>query len=104
MTEDVEIKLHNKLSDLASVNQALTEFAWQHGLSDNVLHDLSLALGEILTNVISYGYTDGGEHEITVRLSIESGEIESTSRMTASRSIHWKFPRPTRQSPWRNGP
>ncbi len=75
MTEDVEIKLHNKLSDLASVNQALTEFAWQHGLSDNVLHDLSLALGEILTNVISYGYTDGGEHEITVRLSIESGEM-----------------------------
>ncbi len=76
MTEHVEIKLHNKLSELASANQALTEFGRQHGLPDNVLHDLNLALGEILTNIISYGYTDSGEHEIAVRLSVEPGEMK----------------------------
>ena len=75
MTEHVEIKLHNKLSELASANQALTEFGRQHSLPDTVLHDLNLALGEILTNIISYGYTDSGEHEISVRLSIEPGEM-----------------------------
>jgi serine/threonine-protein kinase RsbW len=75
MTNDVEIKLRNKVSELTKANQALTEFGMQHGLSDNVMHDLSLALGEILTNIISYGYTDSGEHEITIRLSVESGEM-----------------------------
>jgi len=75
MTEPVEIKLHNKLPELASASQALAEFGRQHGLPDSVLHDLNLALGEILTNIISYGYTDSGEHEITVRLSIEPGEM-----------------------------
>jgi sigma-B regulation protein RsbU (phosphoserine phosphatase) len=75
MTNDVEIKLRNKISELTKANQALTEFGMQHGLSDNVMHDLSLALGEILTNIISYGYTDSGEHEITIRLSVESGEM-----------------------------
>ena len=75
LPEHVEIKLHNKLSELASANQTLTEFGRQHGLSDSVLHDLSLALSEILTNVISYGYT-GGEHEITVRLSVKPGEMQ----------------------------
>ena len=75
MTEDVEIKLHNKLSELASANQTLTEFGRQHGLADNVLHDLNLALGEVLTNIISYGYTGSGEHEITVRLSLKPGEM-----------------------------
>ncbi|MEA2660208.1 MAG: phosphoserine phosphatase RsbU/P, partial [Candidatus Binatota bacterium] len=75
MTEHVEIKLHNKLSELASANQTVTEFGQQHGLPDSVLHDFNLALGEILTNIISYGYTDSGEHEITVRLSIEPGEM-----------------------------
>lgn len=75
MTEDVEIKVHNKLSALTSANQTLTEFGRQHRLPDNVLHDLNLVLGEILTNIISYGYTDGGEHEITVRLTVESGEM-----------------------------
>ncbi len=75
MTEHVEIQLHNKLSELASANQTVTEFGQQHGLPDSVLHDFNLALGEILTNIISYGYTDSGEHEITVRLSIEPGAM-----------------------------
>jgi anti-sigma regulatory factor (Ser/Thr protein kinase) len=75
MPEHVEMKLHNKLSELALANQTLTEFGRQHGLPDGVLHDLKLALEEILTNVISYGYTDSREHEIRVRLSIEPGEM-----------------------------
>jgi phosphoserine phosphatase RsbU/P len=75
MPEDVEISVHNKLSELASANQTLTQFGRKHGLPDSILHDLNLALGEILTNIISYGYTDSGEHEITVRLSIGPGEM-----------------------------
>ena len=75
MPEHVEIKLHNKLSELAAASLALTEFGRQHDLTDSVLHDLNLVLGEILTNTISYGYTDSGEHEITVRLSVEPGEV-----------------------------
>jgi sigma-B regulation protein RsbU (phosphoserine phosphatase) len=75
MLEPVEIRVHNKLSELDSANQALTEFGRRHGLPESVLHDLNLIVGELLTNIISYGYTDDGEHEITVRLSVESEEI-----------------------------
>ena len=75
MPEHLEIKLRNQLSELASANHTLSDFGRQRGLPDNVLHDLNLALGEILTNIISYGYTDSEEHEITVRLSVESGEM-----------------------------
>jgi anti-sigma regulatory factor (Ser/Thr protein kinase) len=57
------------------VNETLTEFGRQRGLSDVVLNDLKLALGEILTNIISYGYTDGGEHEIRVSLGTEAGAV-----------------------------
>jgi phosphoserine phosphatase RsbU/P len=77
MTDRVEVKLLNKLSELDRINQTLTEFGSQRGLSDKVLHDLNLALEEILTNVISYAYTDSGEHEIRVRLSVQPGEIEA---------------------------
>ena len=75
MPEHLEIKLRNQLSELASANHTLSDFGRQRGLPDNVLHDLNLALGEILTNIISYGYTDSEEHEIAVRLSVESGEM-----------------------------
>jgi phosphoserine phosphatase RsbU/P len=75
MLEPVEIRVHNKLSELDSANQTLTEFGRRHGLPESVLHDLNLVVGELLTNIISYGYVDDGEHEITVRLSVEPGEI-----------------------------
>jgi phosphoserine phosphatase RsbU/P len=77
MTERVEVKLLNKLSELDRFNQTLTEFGGQHGLSDKVMHDLNLALEEILTNIISYGYTDSREHEIRVRLSVQPGEVRA---------------------------
>jgi phosphoserine phosphatase RsbU/P len=75
--KDVEIKLVNELSELDRFNQTLTKFGRQRGLSDKVLHDLNLALEEILTNIISYGYTDSGEHEIRVRLSAQPGEVKA---------------------------
>jgi sigma-B regulation protein RsbU (phosphoserine phosphatase) len=75
MTEGVEIHLRNQLSELARLRGTLTEFGRQHGLRDNVLRDLNLALEEIVTNIISHGYTDGREHEIRVRLGIEAQEM-----------------------------
>jgi serine/threonine-protein kinase RsbW len=41
------------------------------------VHDLNLALEEILNNIISYAYTDSREHEIKVRLSAQPGEIRA---------------------------
>jgi sigma-B regulation protein RsbU (phosphoserine phosphatase) len=75
MTEYVEVRLRNELSELDRLHRTLTEFGGQHGLPDNVLHDLKLALEEIVTNIISYGYTDSQQHEIRVRLGIEAGEM-----------------------------
>ena len=53
------------------------EFGQHYGLAPTVMHDLNLALEEILTNIISYGYTDGQEHEIRVRLSVRPGEVKA---------------------------
>ena len=77
MTEELEIKLGNKLSELGRLSQILIEFGERHGLALKVVHDLNLALEEILANIISHGYTDNREHEIEVRLSAQSGEIKA---------------------------
>ena len=45
------------------------------GLGAKVLHDLNLALEEILANIISYGYMDKRKHEIRVSLSVQPGQI-----------------------------
>src|SRR5499426_1105685 len=77
MREELETKLHNKLVELRRFNQTLMEFGQHHGLAPTVVHDLNLALEEILTNIISYGYLDGQEHEIRVRLSARPGEVKA---------------------------
>jgi anti-sigma regulatory factor (Ser/Thr protein kinase) len=77
MRKELQINLSNKLSELGRVNQSLTEFGQRHGLAPKVVHDLNLALEEILTNTISYGYTDNREHEIKVRLSMQPGEVQA---------------------------
>jgi sigma-B regulation protein RsbU (phosphoserine phosphatase) len=75
--EELEIKLTNRLSEIATVNQTLTEFGQRHGLTPKIVHDLNLALVEILTNVVSYGHADNQEHEIKVRLSTQPGEVRA---------------------------
>jgi sigma-B regulation protein RsbU (phosphoserine phosphatase) len=77
MSETLQIKLNNKVSELERFNQILTEFCQRHDLTSKVIHDLNLALEEILTNIISYGYTDNRDHEIRVSLSVQPGEVKA---------------------------
>jgi anti-sigma regulatory factor (Ser/Thr protein kinase) len=74
-TDRVEIELNSKLSELDRFNQVLTEFGRQQSLATKVMHDLKLAMEEILTNIISHGYMDEGEHKIRVNLSVEPGAV-----------------------------
>jgi anti-sigma regulatory factor (Ser/Thr protein kinase) len=71
----LEITLKNDLAELARVSQRLNEFGAHQRLGAQVLHDLNLALEEILANIISYGYADSREHEITVSLDAQPGEV-----------------------------
>jgi len=75
MREELAIKLNNAVSELERLNEVLTEFSRRHALSARVVHDLNLALEEILVNVISYAYADNGVHEIWVRLRARPGEV-----------------------------
>lgn len=70
----LEISLENKVAELERLRQALTDFGRRHGLSPGVVHDLDLALEEILTNIITFGYTDSSAHEIRVSLRVQPGE------------------------------
>jgi sigma-B regulation protein RsbU (phosphoserine phosphatase) len=77
MSEALEIKFNNRLSELDRLGQTLSEFGQQHGLVAKVIRDLNIALEEIFTNIISYGYTDDREHVIRVRLDVQPGEVKA---------------------------
>jgi anti-anti-sigma factor len=75
MREQVTITLKNRLAELERVATAVAHFAEQQRLSTKATFDVSLALDEVLTNVIRYAYEGAGEHEITVRLVRDEAQL-----------------------------
>ena len=57
---------------MPGVQDVLEEFAKRNEVPANLLHDVQLAVEEHLTNVISYGYIDGREHEIQLGLHLDA--------------------------------
>ena len=66
----IKFKVQNRLADLKTLNRHLQTFAEDQGLSEKCVFELNFTLEEILTNIISYAYGDGGRHWIKVRISV----------------------------------
>jgi anti-sigma regulatory factor (Ser/Thr protein kinase) len=72
---DLSIRIKNELAELEKVNQALAQFSELHQLPADVSNAISLALDEIITNIVEYGYHDQEEHLIDVRFSLDEGQV-----------------------------
>lgn len=57
----LELSLVNDLRKIAIARENLNAFCAEHGLAAEIAFDLHLAVDELLTNTISYGYDDNGE-------------------------------------------
>ncbi len=75
MNERLSFALKNQLPEIHRVSEILDQFGKRNGVSPEALFHIQLALDEILTNVISYGYRDNREHEILIRISLHQGEL-----------------------------
>jgi anti-sigma regulatory factor (Ser/Thr protein kinase) len=71
----ISIALKNDFCELDSLCRSLEKFGKSHGLSKKCKLDLNLVLEELLTNIISHGYADEGEHFIHITISQENGVL-----------------------------
>lgn len=71
----LELVLRNDLSELARLAAAVEDWTAAAGLDPEVAFHLNLVFDELLTNTISYGYDDGGEHQIAVSLGLDGGAV-----------------------------
>ena len=67
----ISLVLRNSLSELDEVRRNLEEFGKSLGLSKKSTFQINLAMEEVFSNIISYAYTDDGEHWIKVTISHE---------------------------------
>ena len=83
--ETLEISLVNDLREIARVAAQIDEFCASQDITSEVAYAVNLALDELLTNTISYGYDDDEPHriEITVGLEAEALDIVITDDSAA---------------------
>ncbi|MEP7308978.1 MAG: ATP-binding protein [Acidobacteriota bacterium] len=76
MAADVtSIALRNHLSELERLAGALEKFGARHALGPRLVNQINLVLEEVITNIISYGFPDAGEHLIHIDLRVASDHL-----------------------------
>ena len=74
MSTVLTLTLTSRLKDIERLATAVDAFGVEHELTDEVMFAVNLSLDEVVTNVISYAFSDAQEHPIVVRLSLD-GEV-----------------------------
>ena len=75
MNHKLTFRIKNDLTELGKISQIVEEFNETHRLPLKAVNAVSLALDEILTNIISYGYEEQGDHFIDIRISLQNEQI-----------------------------
>ena len=63
------------MSELDALCQKLEKFGESMGLSKKCIFEANLALDELFTNIISYGFDDKNEHTIRITISLQNDEL-----------------------------
>ena len=71
----VSFKLKSKLSELDTLCRHLERFGESIGLSSKCIFEANLALDELFTNIISYGFKDNKEHTIEIKISLKNNKL-----------------------------
>jgi anti-anti-sigma factor len=86
---DLQLLLPAEPQVLATLRRTVGQWATLSGASDEEAHDLVLAVGEAVTNVIEHAYTRTGG-EVAVEACIRQG----LARIVVRDRGHWRPPRP----------
>jgi len=70
-----EKRFPNQLASLLATIEAAVHFLEQSGVSPSAVDLAHLAIEEMATNILKYGYDDTAVHDILLRVQIEPGAL-----------------------------
>ena len=65
------ILINNNHSEIERLSKAVAEFGKKNNLSSEVIYDVRLALEEVVSNIINYGFEDNYEHQISIEMNLQ---------------------------------
>jgi len=73
--KEYSFELKSSLAELDKLCQNLETFGKKFGLPKKLIFEINLALDELFTNIISYGFKDNQEHIVKVTLTPQNDEL-----------------------------
>ncbi|MGQ3214233.1 ATP-binding protein [Shinella sp.] len=75
LARETTFSIGNSHGDIQVAAEKVRRFLEMHGADEADVTAIDVALDEILTNTVNYGFEDGNAHEILLSLSIDSGAL-----------------------------
>ena len=76
MAGKLVVLLENQSDEFQRFTTALEEFGRVEEMPDSAIFQVTLAVDELFTNVISYAYQDNARHEIRIELKTDGSVIQ----------------------------
>jgi len=70
-----ERRFQNQLQDLSRVTEEAVRFLQERGAGAQAVYTANLAIEELATNILKYGYDDAAAHELLLRLELHPGAL-----------------------------
>ncbi|MCX6152485.1 MAG: ATP-binding protein [Ignavibacteriales bacterium] len=74
----IETIFSNNINEITRLGEIIDDFGKSYNLPATLINTINLSLDEIITNTISYGYSDDSVHQILLKLEISDGYIIAT--------------------------
>lgn len=73
---DLSLSFRNDFSELPALAESVTVFLESHEAPADAIFAANLAIEELVTNIIKYGYDDQEAHAIDIRLSLANNVLQ----------------------------
>jgi len=67
------ITLINQISEISRLKSFIADVGKENHFSEEIVFETTLALEEVFTNIVHYGFEDDNPHEIVIRMKMEKG-------------------------------
>lgn len=75
MVSELTLRLPNSFDALSTAADDTTSFLESHSAPPDAVFAANLAIEELVTNIIKYGYDDSAAHEIVIQLAVNNSEL-----------------------------
>ncbi len=88
--KSINAAFKNDLAEVSRLGEVVDDFGLKNNLPSSITNAVNLALDELITNTISYGYSDSSEHQILLDLKVKIICYMQLLKMMVVLLILWK--------------